>query len=344
MKDYVRFRLTGEAYSEMTDISGSGLLDVKNKCFSEDILEEFGIPEMFDCLAPLKRSTDCCGYITKETAERTGLREGTPVAGGMFDIDASAVAMAMTSTNELCTVTGTWTINLFIAPKPILGTKVAMNSLYAIPEYYLLEECSATSAGNLEWFLENFLSKEGLTGKELYRYTNAAVESIDPADCDVYYLPFLYGSNAHELAKATFVGLTQYHTREHMIRAIYEGVVYSARTHIDNLLTARERPEEIRLAGGVVNSPMWVQMFADVLGIPIATVSGVKEIGALGCAMAACIAAGVYPDYKVAAEKMVHINPPIQPDERKHSIYENKYKKYRAVSAALDTVWDNFAV
>lgn len=344
VKDYVRFRLTGEAYAELTDISGSGLLDVSHSCYSRQMLEALGIGEMFDKLPPLKSSTDYCGSITPEAAAKTGLPVGTPVAGGMFDIDACAVAMGMTSTRELCTVTGTWSINLFTSEKPILGSAVAMNSLYAMPEYYLLEECSATSAGNLDWFLDQFYQDSGLQGQQLYAHVNQQVASVSPEDCDVYYLPFLYGSNTHELAKATFAGLTQYHGKQHMLRAIFEGVAYSAKSHIDKLLTVRETPEAIRLAGGVVNSPLWIQMFADVLGIPIATVDGVKEIGALGCAMAACIAAGVYPDYRTAAQHMITIHAPVQPDPERHAVYRRKYEKYTALTRALDTVWGQFTV
>ena len=282
VKDYIRFRLTGEAYCEATDISGSGLMDVRNARFDKDMLETLGIGEIFEKLAPLRFSSDRCGAVTAETAVLTGLAEGTPVAGGMFDIDACAIAMDITAPEQLCTITGTWSINEFISEVPITGTRIAMNSLYAIPGYYLLEECSATSAGNLDWVLQNCMGTDPQEdGSSMYDLAGALVASVDPAKCDVYYLPFLYGSNAHPLAKATFAGLTTYHTRAHMLRAVYEGVAYSHKTHIDNLLSVRSAPKAIRLAGGAANSPLWVQMFADILNFPIETVHGVKELGAL---------------------------------------------------------------
>lgn len=345
VKDYIRYRLTGEAYCEATDISGSGLMDVKNARFDKDLLETLGIGEVYEKLAPLRYSADQCGSITAEAAALTGLAEGTPVAGGMFDIDACAIAMDITKPEQLCTITGTWSINEFISKTPVTGTQIAMNSLYAIPGYYLLEECSATSAGNLEWFLQNFMENEPLPeGKKLYQYTDELVEGIDPAQSDVYYLPFLYGSNAHPLAKASFVGLTTYHNKEHMLRAIYEGVAYSHKTHIEKLLSVREAPKAIRLAGGAANSRMWVQMFADILGYPIETVRGVKELGALGCAMAAAVAAGEYAGHEEAAKAMVNVNEPVYPNSERQAIYAEKYKKYSAVSAALDSAWHLFTV
>lgn len=262
----------------------------------------------------------------------------------MFDVDACAIASAVTRPGQICTITGTWSINEFISDRPILGTAIAMNSLYAIPGYYLLEESSATSAGNLEWIIQNCIDTKGLSGGALYDYLAELAQGVDPGDSEVYYLPFLYGSNAHPLAKACFVGMTSYHTTAHMVRAVYEGVAYSHRTHIDKLLTVAQKPECIRMAGGAVNSGFWVRMFADVLNCPIETVTGVKELGALGCAMAACVAAGVYASYEQAAASMVRIAPPVFPDRALHEIYEKKYQKYRAISQTLDAVWPEFAV
>ena len=344
VKDYVRFRLTGEAYCEATDISGSGLMNVKDARFDQDILEEFGIGEVYEKLAPIKYSYDLCGTICEEASVLTGLPIGTPVAGGMFDIDACGVAADLTSPEELVTIAGTWSINEFISEAPIMDGNIAMNSLFAIPGYYLAEECSATSSGNLEWYLENCMDTGEIPeGKNIYEYVNELVDSVEPEDSDVYYFPFLYGSNAHPLGKAAFVGLTTYHNKAHMLRAVYEGVAFSHKRHIDKLLASRKLPKAVRMAGGPVQSKVWVQMFADVLGLPIETVSA-KELGASGCAMAAAIAAGIYKDYKEAAAHMVHISERIKPDPEKTAVYRKKYEKYIAVSDALDTVWGQFEV
>ena len=344
VKDYIRFRLTDEAYCEATDISGSGLMDVKNARFDKEILKKLGIEEVYDKLAPIRYSYDLCGKITKEASELTGLLQGTPVAGGMFDIDACAVAADVTLTDELCTIAGTWSINEYISKTPVMDGSIAMNSLFAMPGYYLVEECSATSSGNLEWFLQNCMENEQIPdGSNLYEQINEKVESVDPEESDVYFLPFLYGSNAHPLGKGAFIGLTTYHDKAHMLRAIYEGVVYSHRTHIEKLLASRKPPEAIRMAGGAVNSKVWVQMFADALGFPIETVDA-KELGALGCGMAAAIAAGVYQDYKEAAKHMVHVSERVYPNPERTAVYQKKYEKYRAVSKALDTVWGQFEV
>jgi L-xylulokinase len=343
--DYIRFRLTGEAWSEATNISGSGLMNLQDIRIDRDILDGFGIGEAVSMLPPIRYSGETCGSISAETASLTGLKPGTAVAGGMFDIDACAIAMSVTEPEQFCTITGTWSINEFIAPAPITGTCIAMNSLYAIPGWYLLEESSATGAGNLEWFIQNSFEHEVVPeGTKLYTYLDDRAAEVPPEDCEVYFLPFLYGSSRHPLAKASFIGLTSFHTKFHLLRAVYEGVAFSAKSHINKLLSVRKPPKAVRLAGGAANSTLWVQIFADILELPVETVTGVKELGALGAGMAATLAAGMYPDYQAAAKRMVRISPPILPNRNNGSIYRQKFEKYTAICEALDTIWDRFEV
>ena len=155
---------------------------------------------------------------------------------------------------------------------------------------------------------------------------------------------FLYGSNAHPLARASFLGLTNYHSAAHMLRAVFEGVAFSHKVHIDRLLSARTPPEIVRMAGGAARSPVWVQMFADVLGLPVQRIAGVRELGALGSAIAAAVAAGLYPGYDQAVQAMVRTGEPVWPDPAAHAVYLEKFETYQAISAAMDTVWDRFKV
>ena len=343
--DYIRFRLTGEAWSEATNISGSGLMNVRDARIDEGLLAQLGLSEAAAMIPAVRYSSENLGAVTAEAAEKTGLKAGTPVAGGMFDIDSCAIALSVTKPEDFCTITGTWTINEFISKTPVTGTAIAMNSLYAIPGYYLIEESSSTGAGNLEWIIEHLFKNEPVPpGKKLYMTLDELAESAGAEDTDVYFLPFLQGSNRHPLAKASFAGLTSFHTRAHLLRAVYEGVVYSAKHHIDKLLSVREKPAAVRMGGGAARSAFWVQMFADILELPIETVTGVKELGALGCAMAAACAAGIYRDYTEAASAMVRISAPVYPDPKTAPCYRAKYEKYTAVSAALDTVWSRFEV
>ena len=147
VKDYIRFRLTGEAYAEITDSSGSNLLNLQTRSYDLSLLAEFGLEECRDMLPPLRKSADVCGFITKEIAQITGLCEGTPVAGGMFDIDACAIAMDILNEEHVCVIAGTWSINEYIAKAPIQHKTTTMNSLYCVDDYYLLEESSPDIGG-----------------------------------------------------------------------------------------------------------------------------------------------------------------------------------------------------
>ena len=160
VKDYIRFMLTGEAYAEYTDFTGANLVNFMTKQYEQELLTLFGIEEVYDKLPPLRHAADICGFVTKAASEKTGLLQGTPVAAGMFDVDACGIATGLSDTEKLCMIAGTWSINEFIAKKPVLNSSVDLNSMFCIPGYYLIEESSPTSAGNLEWFIHNLMDKE----------------------------------------------------------------------------------------------------------------------------------------------------------------------------------------
>lgn len=345
VKDYVRYRMTGEAYAEMSDFSGGNLVNLATGKYDRELMELFGIGEVFDCLPPLKNAADVCGYVTKEASELTLLPEGTPVSAGMFDVNACGIASGLSDGEKMCMIAGTWSINEFIAKEPVLNGTVALNSMFCIPGYYLVEESSPTSAGNMEWFIRNLMNYEKADAKanggSVYDITNEWVASIEPQDNNIIFLPFLNGSNEDALAKGTFIGLTAYHSKKHMLRAVYEGIVFSHLTHVKKLLRNREVPESIRLSGGAANSDVWVQIFADALQIPIDVIED-KELGAQGAAIAAGIAAGIYKDYNDGIEKTVKITKTVHPRPEYKEIYEKKYQTYRRVIEGLSGVWECF--
>ena len=345
VNDYIRYCLTGVANSDYTNASGGNLVNMTTDSFDRDLMREFGIEEMYECLPPLKNPADLCGTVTAEAAAETGLPEGIPVAAGMFDVDACGIASGLNDEEKMCMIAGTWSINEYIAKSPIVNGTVDLNSMFCIPGYYLVEESSPTSAGNMEWFIRNLMTAEKAEaeakGSSVYDITNEWVASIEPQDCNVIFLPFLNGSNENPLAKGTFVGLTAFHNKKHMLRAVYEGIVFSHMTHVRKLLRNREKPASIRLSGGAANSDVWVQIFADALQIPIDVIAD-KEIGAQGAAIAAGIAAGVYHNYQDGIRKTVHISKTVQPRAAYKEVYEKKYQTYRAVIDGLNSVWERF--
>lgn len=326
-KDYVRFMLTGKPYAEYTDTSGTSTMNLITKEYDKQIMEIYGIPEMFSCLPPLRKSSDLCGYVSEKAAIQTGLCAGTPVCGGMFDIDACAIAMDVSTPEPLCIVTGTWSINIYLSENHISREHPVNHSLFCVPGYYLIEESSPTSAGNLDWVLATLF---GLDNPD-YQEIDNQVNVLDPELSNVFFLPFLYGSNSDLVRNAVFAGLNSGHSRADVLRAVYEGVVFSHKYHIDKLLKHRDKPAFARVGGGGANSDVWMQMFADVLNINIDVVEG-KELGAKGAAMAAAICTGIYTDYPEAANSMVRIRKTFRPNIAMHEKYLKKYETYKKIS------------
>lgn len=343
-KDYVRFRLTGEARAELTDYSGSGFLNLNTRQYDEKLLELFGLEQIKDALPPLCNSTDIVGKVTDVAAAQCGLKAGTPVIGGMFDIDACAIAAGVTDESKICVIAGTWSINEYLRKAPVTDKSVRMNSLFCLPEYYLIEESSATSAGNLEWLIREMLKEKKKSsksrGENFYKELDDDISKIPAIEPLPVFLPFLMGTNTHPNAKASFVGITANHTRAHIARAVYEGIVFCHKVHVEKLLASRQTPPEcIRLAGGAANSEVWTQMFADVLNLPVERVTA-NETGALGCAIAIATAVGDAATLADAAKKMCRISNVVYPNPDAVKAYEKKFVLYEKTVACLNDIWD----
>jgi L-xylulokinase len=338
-KDYIRFRLTGEARAERSDYSGANFINLHTGAYDPELLALFGLMDCMDKLPPLAGATDLCGCITGEVAKRTGLKPGTPVAGGAFDIDACAAAVNVVDEAHICMNTGTWSINEYLCRRPVINGSVLMNSFFCIPPYYLVEECSPTGAGNNAWFINNLLPELQRQGN-VYETMNQWVESIAPTDFCPVFLPFLLASNVYPNAKGGFIGLSSYHTRAHLVRSVYEGVVFSHRYHLEKLLRNKETATaSIRLAGGIARSTVWTQMFADVMQLPVEVVE-VNETGALGCAIIGSVAVGDYENITAAAKTMCRVAPAVKPNASLRETYDKKYRLYLRTIEALDGLWD----
>lgn len=333
--------MTGEAYFERTDFSGSGLCAPGEEAVNEKLLDAAGLSGCKELIPPVISSDRLAGYVTAEAAALTGLREGTPCAGGVFDIDACALAMGVVDESAIAVIAGTWGINEYLAPEPA-DWRQYKNSLYALPGYYIVEESAATSAGNLNWFLNNLLENQwranGRVGESLVSYAVRLAQSVSPEMCRILYLPFIYGGDIQPDARACFIGIDASAAIEELCRSVLEGVVFCHRAQIERLKKNHCTAKTIRLCGGVCNAPFWVQMFADVLQMPVEAVEG-SYTGALGAAQTAMVACGDAKNLQSAVLRMSQPRRIVLPRADEAEIYEKKYRRYKAVTAALELFW-----
>lgn len=320
-KDYLRYVLTGEAWAEESDYSGTSLMNLRTRTFDPELFRTYGIEEMFDRMPPLCRSIDNCGRLKPEIANATGLRPGTIVSGGMFDIDACLVGSGAFSDSEICVITGTWSINEFVSAQYLECPETTKVSLFCDGAGYLFEESSPTSAGNLEWFRKNILHEID------YQELNRIVSTYEPDTIDTLFLPFLYGTMSGH-ATGTFSGLSISTTTKDMLRAVFEGVAYGHDLHIKRLREVDPKRRSIVMTGGACKSEEWAHIFSDVMGMPLKTPMN-GEIGALGAAMSSAILFGAYGNYHEAANSMVHYGETIMPDMKKHEQYSTKRQRFR---------------
>lgn len=343
VKDYILYRLTGEISGDYTDMSGANLMDVRNKCYSRELMDLYGLSAVFDALPPLRQGSEVVGLVTSTASQETGLAVGTPVVGGLFDVDASAIGSGVINPNQACIIMGSWSINEVITENPIVDPSIFMTTIFADADYFLTIEGSATSATNLAWFVQQCCGDERVEAKKrgvsVYEICNEEVASVPPESFNIIFHPFLYGSYVQPTARAGFYGVGGWHTRAHLLRALYEGVVFGHLNHIEKLREAGAQINGARLAGGGSRSAVWSQMFADTIQVPMEVSDG-NELGARGVALAAGIGAGIYRDFAEAVREAVKVVSVYDPNPATTPHYLARYAEYKRLVEVMQEPWD----
>ncbi|HEO0387242.1 TPA: carbohydrate kinase [Streptococcus agalactiae] len=341
-KDFIRYKLTGKVQQEYGDASGNHWINFQTGTYDPAILDFFGIREIENSLPELIDSADLVpGGISSQAAKETGLVEGTPVVGGLFDIDACALGSGVLESDTFSVISGTWNINTYPSLKPAKQDSGLMTS-YFPDRRYLLEASSPTSAGNLDFMLKMLMHQEidnaKSSGGSIYDNLEEFLTHTDATHHGLIFFPFLYGSNTSQDASACFFGLTTKSTKSQMIRAVYEGIAFAHKQHITDLIKSRGGvPKIIRFSGGATNSPAWMQMFSDILNLPIETVEG-TELGGLGGAILAHHALDKI-SLKEAVQDMVRVKAIYKPQLSEVKGYEKKYHAYQKLLETLDPIW-----
>ena len=344
-KDYVRYRLTGEYLCEYSDASGTNILDVTRRQWSPEIAEALNLP--MELLPPLRESSAVCGHITAEAAAQTGLMEGMPVAGGAADNMAGAIGTGVASAGKAFTTIGTSGVvyahsdSVQIDPQGRVHTFCS-----AVPGAYTVMSCTLAAGLSLKWFRDTFCRAEieaaGEMGTDPYVLMNEEAEKSPIGANRLLFLPYLMGERSPLLdsnARGAFIGLSAMHKRRDLLRAVMEGVIYSQRQNLDILKGMNVVPKAMLACGGGARSPFWRQMMADVFGMPVMTVQS-TEGPALGAAILAGTAAGLFESVPEACRALIRTGEPLSPDSARGKQYAPYYRLYTQLYPSLK---ENFA-
>ncbi len=339
-KDVITWNLTGVRASDISDMSGAGLLRLPDASYDASLLALYGLEDAGALLPPLHRPTEIVGTVTPQAAAATGLLAGTPVVAGFFDVIASALGSGAVGPGAASIVAGSWSINQVFSEAPVRDQRVFMVSAYG-PDRFVNMENSATSAANLEWYVRTLVERGGHRD-DPFGFANAAVASVEPAHDDPLFHPFLYGGRLGAHQRGGFFGLAGWHGEGHMLRALFEGVMFEHRRHIEVLAQAGVTFASAALSGGGARSPHWPQIFADGLGVPV-SIPEVTETGALGAAIAAAVGAGLYDNEAAAVAAMARPARTCAPDPAMRAHYERRYGIWTRLTQAMDPLWRELA-
>ena len=335
-KDFIGFKLTDERFSDISDMSGCGLTSMPDCTYNNDLLALYGLDDAAPLLPTLHDPAAVAGHVTPEAAECTGLVAGTPVIAGYFDVISSALGSGAVAKGDASIIVGSWSINQVFTDTPVKDDRVFMAAGFG-PGRFVNIESSATSAANLEWYVREFVER-GQHHDDPFGQCNDLISKVAPAKDDPFFHPFLYGSRQGAEFRAGFYGLAGWHGEGHMLRAIFEGVMFEYRRHIEVLAQAGVSIDRAALSGGGARSPHWPQMFADGLGMPI-TVAEARETGALGAVIGAGVGVGIFNDYEDGVSAMTRVRQHLQPDPTKKADYDARYKTYLALTDMMRSFW-----
>lgn len=339
-KDYVRYKLSGDFATEVSDASGMQLLDVPNRCWSTEVLQKLDIDP--GLLGKVYESAEITGTVTEEAAKLTGLKAGTPIAGGAGDNAAAAVGTGVVRDGTAFTTIGTsgvayaHTDHLMIDPRGRVHTFCS-----AVPGAWHVMGVTQGAGLSLRWFRDNFCGAEKETaaamGKDPY-YLMDQEAAQSPIGCNrLLYLPYLMGERTPHLdpdCRGVFFGLSAMHTKRDLLRAVMEGVTFSQRDSVEILRGMGVTINEMLACGGGGTSPLWRQMLADVYNCPVKTVQS-SEGPALGAAILAGVGAGLYPSVQEACDRLIKKNPAQGPIPENVPKYEKLYQVYTSLYPAL---------
>lgn len=343
-KDYVRYMLTGDFATEVSDASGMQMLDVPNRCWSDELLNILDIDKSL--LAKVYESCEGTGHVSEEAAALTGLSAETLVVGGAGDNAAAAVGTGVVEDGKAFTTIGTSGVVFAHTDKLAIDPQGRVHTFCcAVPGAWHVMGVTQAAGLSLKWYRDNFCDAEKQAAQQMgvdpYDLMNKEAAQSPIGANKLIYAPYLMGERTPHLdadCRGMFFGLSAMHTRRDLLRAVMEGVSYSLRDCLGVLNEMGVNPEQMLACGGGGKSPLWRQMLADVFNCPVATTVN-TEGPALGVAILAGVGAGLYKSVPEACHAMIHVNPAQEPIPENVPQYAKVYEVYRMLYPANKDVF-----
>lgn len=334
-KDYLAYRFSGVHCTDVSDASGMLLFDVKNRCWSDEMLNICQIPKEY--MADVYESYECVGSLTEEAAKELGLTTNVKVIAGAGDNAAAAVGTG-TVGDGMCNISLGTSGTIFISSRNFgVDSNNALHSFAHSDGHYHLMGCMLSAASCNKWWLDDII------GTNDYAKEQSEITEDMLGNNKVFFLPYLMGERSphnNPAARATFTGMSMDTTRADMTQAVLEGVAFAIRDSFEVAKSLGIHITETKICGGGAKSPLWRKMIANILNIKVHVLD--KEEGpSLGAAMLAAVGTGKYENVESAASRIVHIVSTVEPDPEIAARYEEKYQQFKQIYPALKPVFDS---
>ncbi|MCA9066940.1 MAG: xylulokinase, partial [Planctomycetaceae bacterium] len=339
-KDYVRYRLTGEFATEVSDASGTLLLDVRNRCWSSELLQRLDLDPAL--LPQVYESVEVSGTLTAAAAQAMGLPSGIPVVGGGGDQAASAVGNGIVQRGVISATMGTSGVVFAHSDEVQIDPAGRVHTFcHAVPGKWHVMGCVLSAGGSFQWFRNQFGAAEieaaKAQGIDPYQLLTQAAAQAPVGSEGLYFLPYLTGErtpHADPHARAAWIGLSLRHGKGHLARAVLEGATYAMRDCLEIIRDMDIPVEQIRLSGGGARSEFWRQLQADIYGQPVVLINA-EEGPAYGVALLAATGTGAYSSIEEACGATIRVVSQTAVDSAQRAAYNTLYPMYGQLYRSL---------
>lgn len=338
-KDYIRSRMGADPCTDPTDASGTGLFDVSNRQWHEGIADAIGLRRSL--LPPIKETLQIAGTVNRQAAGEMGVEPGIPIASGGGDQAMGAVGLGVIAPGAVSVTIGTGGQVGAVTDVRNVDPELRVHTFsFVVPDKWLLLGATLCAGLSLRWFRDMVacLPRVAEDGKLAYELLSEEAAEVPPGSDGLLFLPYLVGERTPHMnprAAGVFFGLRLVHGRPHLTRAIMEGVAYALKDAFLVLRDMGATAESLVIAGGGARSPLWRQIISDVFGIPV-VMRPLPEQAALGAALTAGIAVGVYGTLSEACDAISEPGETTAPCLTRREVYHENYERFRLLYRLLN--------